>query len=186
MSEKTVIVGIAGGTCSGKSTLVEELKKRLSEKYRVRSFMMDMYFKKDGPMVVAPFSQVEYVERNHPNAIDLDRLYAEFDAARTSGEWDVILIEGLFALHLDYVREKLDIKVFVDLKSDERMYRRIKRWMVRESMDRIASRFLDTIRYRHDELVEPSRWYADVVINGSLATHKGTDILERYILHLLV
>jgi uridine kinase len=52
-------------------------------------------------------------------------------------------------------------------------------------MDQIASRFLDTIRYRHDELVEPSRWYADVVINGSLASHKGTDILERYILHLL-
>ena len=182
MTGKTMIVGLAGGTCSGKSTLVAELKKRLEDTYQVHSIMMDMFWQKPGPDVVAPITRTIYKERNHPDALDQERLFAEFDQARLSGDFDVIFIEGLFALHMDRVRDLLDVRIFVDLQSDERMYRRIKRWMkFGEDMESIVNRYLDTVRFRHAELVEPTRWHADVVINGTLELNKGADILECYI-----
>lgn len=174
------VVGIAGGTCSGKSTITQRLAEILGAEKSVTVINMDRYFMRPGITTVAPVTRIEYPEHNHPDALDLERLYADFDAA-AAGESDVVLIEGLFALHLDHIREKLDLKVFIDLKSDERLFRRIKRWLERESMDKIAARYLDTVRYRHDELIEPSRWHADMVINGTLDANKGTDILAGYI-----
>lgn len=182
MANQPYIVGVAGGTCSGKSTLVAELKKRLASDFSVHSIMMDMFWLSPGPSVVAPITRAVYKERNHPDALDQERLFAEFDQARQSGDFNIIFVEGLFALQMDRIRDTLDVRVFVDLPSDERMYRRIKRWMsYGETMESIVSRYLDTVRFRHDELVEPSRWHADVVINGTLDMHHGTDILECYI-----
>lgn len=182
MSSQPLIIGIAGGTCSGKSTLVASLSQRLGSDFRVSSVMMDKYWLSPGPTVIAPITRVEYMERNHPDALDQERLFSEFDRCRESGECDILFIEGLFALRLERVRETLDLKVFVDLQSDERLYRRIKRWMsYGEPMDQIVSRYLDTVRFRHDELVEPTRWHADIVINGTLDLHKGADVLEIYI-----
>ncbi len=172
------VVGIAGGTCSGKSTLCTLLSQRL-EDLQPTVICMDRYFMQPAPNTVAPITRKVYVEHNHPTSLRLDDLYADLDAAIEKG--GLILVEGLFALHLDPVREKLNLKVFVDLKSDERLYRRIKRWIDRQSMDEIAERYLDTVRFRHDELVEPSRWHADVVLNGTLDRGQGVDILETYI-----
>jgi len=182
MNGKPYIVGVAGGTCSGKSTLVAELKKRLENSCKVHSIMMDMYWQSPGPSVIAPITRQVYKERNHPDALDQKRLFAEIDLALADESLDVLFIEGLFALQIDAIRDMLDLKVFVDLPSDERMYRRIKRWMsYGEAMESIVSRYLDTVRFRHDELVEPTRWHADIVLNGNLDRHQGADILECYI-----
>ena len=180
MAKKPYVVGIAGGTCSGKSTITRRIADALAEKCSVKVINMDSYFRRPGITTVAPVTRVEYPEHNHPDALDLERLYADFEAA-VSGADDVVLIEGLFALYLDRIRERLDLKVFIDLKSDERLFRRIKRWIERESMDKIAARYLDTVRYRHDELIEPTRWHADMVINGTLDSNRGTDILVNWI-----
>ena len=181
MSKKPYIVGISGGTCSGKSTLSDKLEKILGEKYKVSAFHMDNYYKWSEMRTVAPITRIEYPEHNHPDAVDTDNLYKDFTAAISDETNDIVLIEGIFSLYFDEIREQLDVKVFVDLKSDERIYRRIKRMIKYESLDEIAFRYLDTVRYRHDEFVELTRWHADIVINGTIDSNLGTDILISYI-----
>lgn len=174
------IVGIAGGTCSGKSTSAERLEQRLAD-LKVVSIHMDKYFRQPFSTTVAPITRKTYVEHNHPDVLELDRMYADFDEACAS-DADVVIIEGLFALHLDKIREKLNLKVFVDLKSDERIVRRIKRFMsFGQTMDEVTDRYLDTVRFRHDELIEPTRWHADLVLNGTLDMNKGVDLLETVV-----
>jgi len=181
MSKKPYIVGISGGTCSGKSTLSDKLEKILGEKYKVSAFHMDNYYKWSEMRTIAPITRVEYPEHNHPDAVDTDKLCKDFTAAISDETNDIVLIEGIFSFYFDKIREQLDVKVFVDLKSDERIYRRIKRMIKYESLDEIAFRYLDTVRYRHDEFVEPMRWHADIVINGTIDLNSGTDILISYI-----
>ena len=178
MKQPSYVVGIAGGTCSGKTTLTNRLAEQLAD-LKPTILYMDQYFRNPSPTTIAPITRIEYVEHNHPSTLRLEDLYADLDAAIATG--GLILIEGLFALHLDEIREKLDLKVFVDMKSDERLYRRIKRWIDRQSIDEIAQRYLDTVRFRHDELVEPSRWHADLVLNGTLDRGQGVEILAGYI-----
>lgn len=179
MKNKCYVVGIAGGTCSGKTTLTQALTERLKDLNPV-VFSMDRYIKHENPTkTIAPITRKEYVEHNHPSGMRMDELYADLE--KTLDEGGLIIVEGLLALHLDKIREKLDLKVYVDLKSDERLYRRIKRWMQWQSIDEIAERYLDTVRFRHDEQVEPSRWHADLVLNGTLDRGQGIDILETYI-----
>ena len=92
-----------------------------------------------------------------------------------------MLVEGLFALHLEAVRERADLKVFVDLESDERLARRIVKFMAwGDTYEQVTSRYLDTVRFRHNELVEPTRWHADLVLNGTLDSHRGVAVLEGY------
>lgn len=174
------VVGIAGGTCSGKSTSSQRLHEKLSD-LKVVYIPIDKYFKKEPMYTIAPITRKSYVEHNHPDMLELEQLYVDFDEACAS-DADVVIIEGLFALHLDKIRERLDLKVFVDLKSDERIVRRIKRFMsFGQTMDEVTDRYLDTVRFRHDELIEPSRWHADMVLNGTLDMHKGIDLLETVV-----
>ena len=185
MSQKPYIIGITGGTCSGKTTLTESLEMSLSKNHKVSAFHMDAYIKKPSPTTIAPITRIEYVDHNHPDAFDLDRLYHDIGEAvedDSENRADIVIIEGLFTLYLDPIRDRLDLKVFVDLKSDERLVRRIKRFMkFGQTADEITSRYLDTVRFRHDELIEPTRWHADVVINGMFDMNNGTDILLKYI-----
>ena len=174
-----IIIGIAGGTCSGKSTLSEKLGDIYGERCRI--FHMDSYFRKPFIHTTAPITGIEYVEHNHPDALLLDDLYRDFEEEISSGSHDIVIIEGLFALYLERIREKLDFKIFVDLDSDERLVRRIRRFTERgQTFDEITSRFIDTVRFRHNELIEPTRWYADTVINGIFGD-KSVKMLCAYI-----
>ncbi len=176
---KPYVVAIAGGTCSGKSTLADALNAALNENYRVKLFNMDSYFKNPTPTVIAPITGIEYPEHNHPDALKLDELRRDFEEA-CAGTFDVILIEGLFALYLDWIRQRADLKIFVDLKSDARLARRIVKHMKRgQTYDQVVDRYLDTVRFRHDELIEPTRWHADAVVNGT--QNLGTEMLTSYI-----
>ncbi len=181
MLKKTYVVGISGGTCSGKSTIARNIENILSEKYKVSVLNMDNYYNWSKMRTIAPISRIEYPEHNHPDAVDIDKLYKDLAAAVYDENNDIVLVEGLFALYFDQMRAKLDLKIFVDLKSDERLYRRIKRMMRDGNLDEVALRYLDTVRYRHDEFVEPTRWHADLVINGAVNTNLGTDIIVSYI-----
>jgi uridine kinase len=185
MRKRPYVVGISGGTCSGKSTVADILAKALGEKYTATVINMDRYYKKPIIRTIAPFTRKEYAEANHPDSLERDRLFSDYLAAIGDAGNDIVIVEGLFSLYYDEIRERLDLKVFIDLKSDERMYRRIKRWMDRQPLDEIALRYLDTVRYRHDEFVEPTRWHADMIINGSLDANMGTRILESYIIEAM-
>ena len=181
MSKKPYVVGISGGSCSGKSTITDRLEKILGEKYKVAVLRLDRYYMQPELRTIAPFTRVEYVERNHPDSMVAKRIYEDLAAAISDETNDIILIEGLFALYFDELREKLNLKVFIDLQSDERIYRRIKRSLNYESLDEIALRYLDTVRYRHDEFIEPTRWHADIIVNGTLDANLGMNIIVSYI-----
>jgi len=177
---KAYVVGISGGTCSGKTTLATKLYETLSEKYKTSVMHMDDYFRWDLMKTIAPFTGIEYVEHNHPDIVDMDKFYVDFYDIANSAE--IVIVEGVFALYFAQLREKLDLKIFVDLKSDERLYRRIKRHMAKDqTLDEVAVRYLDTVRHRHDEFVEPTRWYADIVVNGNLDANMETGVIISHI-----
>ena len=175
-------IGIAGGTCSGKTTLTNALEERFtSEGKKVIAIHMDKYFKRPTPNTIAPITRVEYPEHNHPDSFKMEEFYAAIAEARAS-DADIVLIEGLLVLHLDAVREQLDLKIFVDLQSDERIVRRIKRFMgMGQTMDEVTNRYLDTVRDRHNEFVEPSRWHAQLLFNGAAPLDVSCDIVSAYV-----
>jgi len=179
--KKPYVIAICGGTCSGKSTLADKLENILDKKYKVSTLHMDDYYKWSEMKTIAPITRIEYPEHNHPGAVDIDTLCNDLVALISDKTHDVILLEGLFAFYFEQLREKLDLKIFVDLKSDERIYRRIKRAISQEALDEIAVRYLDTVRYRHDEFVEPTRWHADIVINGTIDANLGADMVVSYV-----
>lgn len=177
------VIGITGGTCSGKTTLTQKLKEKLTaDGYKINDIHMDGYFKNPTPKTIAPFTRIEYPEHNHPDSFRMQEFYDAVDEA-VKGDEDILIIEGLLILHLDYIREKLDLKLFVDLRSDERLIRRIKRFQKDrgQALEDVSDRYLDSVRYRHDEFVEPSRWYADLIINGAFDLNNGTGIIYDYI-----
>ena len=181
--KKPFVIGIAGGTCSGKSTLAGKLNEELSKKYKVCLMNMDRYFKRPGITTIAPITGIEYLEHNHPDAMRLDDLYADFDAAAADESYDVVIIEGLFALYLEPIRKKLDLKIFVDLESDERIVRRIDKFMTMfgQTKEEITDRYLDTVRFRHKELVEPTRWHADLVLNGVFDRTRAEEVVLTFV-----
>ena len=108
-------------------------------------------------------------------------MFADFRAAVSNPENRLVIIEGLFALYLPELLEHYDLKIFVDLKSDARLVRRIRRHLERgDTFDEITDRYIDTVRFRHDELVEPTRWRADLVLNGTFYG-KEVDVAETVI-----
>ena len=184
--KKPYVVAIAGGTCSGKSTFSTNLERDLSDRFRIKVFHMDQYFKQPVPNTVAPITGKTYVEHNHPDSIRLDALYADVTEACAGQEFELVIIEGLFALSLDVIRNAADLKIFLDLKSDERIVRRIQRFTAMgQTMEEVTDRYLDTVRFRHDELVEPTRWHADCVING-VRNDKALEIIETYLCSVIV
>ena len=177
------VIGITGGSCSGKTTSTLRIAENLTAAgCTVNIIHMDRYFKNPTPNTIAPFTGVEYPEHNHPDSFKMQEFYDAVDEA-VQGDEDVLIIEGLLILYLNYIREKLDLKIFVDLRSDERLIRRVQRFQRDrgQSLEEISDRFLDTVRYRHDEFVEPSRWHADLVINGVLDRNNGINIITDYV-----
>lgn len=178
--KRTLVVAVAGGTCSGKSTLTDRLAEIFAAQKPV-VLHMDAYFKETPPDTVAPITRKVYVEHNHPDTLELGRLQADFEAACAS-DCALVLIEGLFALYLDWIRERADLKVFVDLESDARLVRRISKHMAwGQTYKQVTDRYLDTVRFRHNELIEPTRWHADIVVNGTLDANHGTEVAACYI-----
>ncbi len=182
--KKPLVVGIAGGSASGKSTLCERLVCAL-EGLRVDVLAMDRYFRRVKPMMVAPFTGVVYEDHNHPDSFDLAALVRDLDALLIQeNPLQVILVEGLLTLQNDEIRSRLDLRIFLDAQSDERLVRRLKRNMARGmDFDEIAAFFLDSVRYRHQEFVEPSRWHADIVLNGSNFSSRGLELVAEWIRH---
>lgn len=181
------VVGIAGGSASGKSTFSDTLEMRL-EDLKVKTIHMDFYFKeeKDRPYSEAPISGKMYIDDNHPLTMDLPQLSEDLTAAIESNLHDVIIVEGLLTLWDKAIYSKLDLKLFVDCRPDERIVRRLRRnmqWGL--TFDQISEVYLDLVRYRHDEYVEPSKWRADFILNGSTPSEKALLMITDFIKELI-
>lgn len=181
--KKPFIVGIAGGSASGKSTFSEALKDAL-QGLEVRVIHMDSYFRpdKERPVVKAPITGRSYLDDNHPMSMDLDKMKRDLAETADSGRFQVIIAEGLLTLWDKEIYDKLDLRLFIDCRADERIVRRLKRnmqWGL--TFDEIADVYLDLVRYRHDEYVEPSKWRADFILNGSAPSERALAMIVAYV-----
>lgn len=182
-----MIVGIAGGSASGKTTFSKRLAEMLCEE-SVLEIHMDAYFKepKDRPTAIAPVTGKPYRDDNHPMSFELSRLKQNLKEAAESGKYQVIVVEGLLTLWDQEIYDQLDLRLFVDCQADERIVRRLKRNMTWGlTYDEIADVYLDMVRYRHNEYVEPGKWRADFILNGSFFSEKALEALVLYIRSML-
>lgn len=179
------VVGIGGGSASGKSTLANRLEERL-EGYKVRAFHMDKYFREPSqrPDVVGILNGKTYRDDNHPDTLDLEKLHKDVLAAREE-DLDVILIEGMFILWDEAMAPVLDLKVYVDCDADERLTRRVTRNLAfGQDLDEIMERYVQAVQPRQREYVEPSKWKADIIVNGFRNVEggpAGVDIILNWI-----
>ncbi len=179
-----LIIGIAGGTACGKTTVVNQLLEELS-KDQVNLISQDSYYKDN--------SHLSYEERcainfDHPNSIDfpmlcqhvqqlkmcqsVDQPIYSFEEHNRTGQTlrtepsAVLIIEGILVLTDPQLRDLLDIKLFVHADADERLIRRIKRDTLERGRDltEILNRYQSTLKPMHDEFIEPSKVHADIII----------------------
>lgn len=171
---RCVVIGIAGGSASGKSTLAQRLYEALAPR-SVRLLALDSYYKSEQelPLVTTEKGRV-YRDYNCPEAFDWARFHADrLDAVRTH---DIVIVEGLLTLWDEQTRNDCTYTVFVDCPADIRIVRRIRRnlaWGL--SLDEIADVYIDLVRHRHEQFVAPSAVYADMVIDSANGMEDAVD-----------
>ena len=179
-----LIIGIAGGSGSGKSTVARNVAAALGD-VSVAFIDMDAYYLDHGHL---PLEDRKLVNWDHPNAFDWEHLVRHLGAL-ASGEAidkpvydfvvharaatcvrippaDVVVIDGILLFTDARVRDLCDIKVFVDADADVRLIRRIRRDMAKRGrpLAEIVEQYLSTVQPMHLEFVEPSKRYADVIV----------------------
>lgn len=174
-------LGISGGSASGKSYLAGKLDERFADRRRL-VVHTDTFFKPEKPRMVSRFSGRELDDFNQFASWDLNKYHAELDRVAALPDVELVIVEGVFALIEPEIRERFDLTVFVDTRSDERFYRRIKRRLaLGVTLEEEADYFLGTQRWRHDEFYEPLREYADVVLNGSDLNPRRVEVVAAYV-----
>lgn len=177
-------LGIAGGTGSGKTTVARNILKRLSLE-AVAIVQQDAYYRDLADLQPA---QRDLRNFDHPDSIEHDLFAAHVEAlksgktirqpvydftthTRTDQEVeivprDVVIVEGILLFHYPEMRELMDIRIFVDTPADIRLLRRIRR-DIRDrgrTLDSVTEQYIRTVRPMHEEFVEPSKRWADVII----------------------
>lgn len=168
----TMIIGIAGGTGSGKTTLTQHLKDHFGENVSV--VYHDNYYKAHPNM---PYEERCKLNYDHPDAFDTDLMVEDLKtlcAGQTIHSKDtvevrptkVVIVEGILIFHPKELRDLMDIKIFVDTDADVRILRRILRDVKERgrSLDSVISQYLNTVKPMHQQFVQPSRQYADIVV----------------------
>ena len=180
--KKPLMIGIAGTSASGKSTLSEHIKRKLTQK-KIRIIHMDEYYKSEAerPVIKGITDGKKYIDDNHPDSLHMDKI--RMDIEKASGEdWDIVIVEGLFALYDEKLALYLDLKIYVDCDSDERMRRRIKRHLsFGQDFEEITQRYIQAVMPRQREYVEEAKWRADIIVNGFLLPVAGTEIIISWL-----
>jgi uridine kinase len=179
-----VVIGVAGGTGSGKTTVAREILRRAGTE-QISLIQHDAYYKDLGDL---PLSQRAIQNFDHPDALDnallivhLQQLKAglvvdvpvyDFTTHTRTAETQrveprrVILVEGILLFADEALRRMMDVKIYVDTDSDIRFIRRLERDIAERgrTMESVIRQYLSTVRPMHQEFVEPSKRYADVII----------------------
>jgi uridine kinase len=180
---RPAIIGIAGGTASGKTTFCDILLKELGD-LRIKVLKTDGFFKEQLPKAIAPLTGKEFDDYNHPDSLDYDRFMDEYRRTLDQdANWDVIILEGLMVLYFQDIRKSLDLKIFIDLDADERFYRRLSRNMktMGWTMEEIAEYYLESVKYREKEFVLQTKIFADIILNGNNLDGRAKDVVISWI-----
>lgn len=196
-----LIVGIAGGTGSGKTTVVRKIIEQLP-KGEVTIIPQDSYYYDSSDVPVEDRQKINF---DHPDSIEFDLLisqvkdlkagrsielpiYSYLTCTRQSKTLhvephDVIIIEGILVLTNPELRDLMDLKVFVDAEADDRLIRVIMRDMVERNRtaDKVLKRYEETLKPMHVQFIEPTKRYADIIVPQGGNNQVAIDILTNHI-----
>lgn len=196
--KKPIIIGIAGGSASGKTSVARKLVKNFDDDKTVAIIRQDDYYRDQSHM---PFQERLKTNYDHPDAFDNELLIRQIDelASGKSVEKptydyvnhtrstitevvhpsDVLILEGLFVLEDEEIRKRLDMKIFIDTDADIRFIRRLKR-DVRDrgrTIESVCDQYMNTVRVMHEAFVEPSKRKADIIIPEGSHNEVAMDLL---------
>lgn len=203
---KPILIGIAGGTASGKTSIAEFLRDSFKGSNSVTIIKEDDYYKDQSDLTMEERYKTNY---DHPLAFDFDLMleqlkqllncktiekpkydYTVHNRSQTNEiiyPSDVIILEGLFALYNPEIRELEEIKIFVDTPADVRFIRRLARDIKERNrtMENVMNQYLTTVKPMHDQFIEPTKKYADVVIPEGRSNLVGIDLIKTKISSIL-
>lgn len=201
---KVCIVGIAGGSASGKTTIVNMIKEYFQNDIELISH--DSYYWAHDDMPLADRSKLNY---DHPSSFETEKMIEDVKALKEGKEvyrpvYDyanhtrsketvlvqpkkVIIVEGILILDDARLRDLMDIKVFVDTDADERLMRRIVRDISERgrSVESVLTQYAQTVKPMHEQFVEPSKKFADIIIPKGGENKTGVHILQEHLKLLL-
>lgn len=196
-----LIIGIAGGTGSGKTTVVRKILDKLPEG-EVVLLPQDSYYRDSSHL---PLEERLEINFDHPDSIEFELLvkhlkdlkkgktieqpiYSYLTCTRDAETIPikpahVIIIEGILVLTNPDLRNMLDLKVFVDAEADDRLIRVIKRDTIKRgrTVDKVMERYESTVKPMHMQFIEPSKRFADIIIPQGGNNHIAIDILTKFI-----
>ena len=200
------IIGIAGGTGSGKTTVVKKIVEALPPHY-VSVVPLDSYYNDTSHMTEEERHAINF---DHPDAFDWKLLIKQVNRLRKGEAIEqptysyilcnrlsetvhvepkpVIIIEGIMTLLNKKLRDMMDLKIFVDADSDERLIRNIQRDIVERGRDvkAVVDRYLDVLKPMHEQFIEPTKRYADIIIPQGGENKKGIEMVCKYIERLML
>ena len=197
------IIGIAGGTGSGKTTVVRKIVESLPNS-QIAVIPQDSYYNDNTGI---PMEERRKINFDHPNAFDWKLLIHQINELRNGRAieqptysyiesnrlpetvhiepCEVIIIEGIMALCRKELRDLMDLKIFVDADPDDRLIRVISRDMAERgrTAQMVMDRYIDVLKPMHLEFIEPTTRYADLIIPQGGNNQKAIDIMRTYIIH---
>lgn len=196
-----LIIGIAGGTGCGKTTVVNTILNELPEG-EVGVISQDSYYKDTSHL---SYDQRIKINFDHPRSIDFELLEAHLKELKKGNSIDqpvysfvkhnrtgdtistkprkVMIVEGILILSHPEIRELFDIKIFVHADSDERLIRRLKRDISERGrdLDEVLNRYQTTLKPMHQQFIEPMKEYADIIIPNNKYNTVAVDIVKTII-----
>ena len=196
-----LIIGIAGGTGSGKTTVVRKIIEQLP-KGKVAVLPQDSYYRDSSHLSLEKRQKINF---DHPNSIEFELLqdhlkqlkagfaieqpiYSYLSCTRSKETiliqpTEVVIIEGILALTQPDLRDLMDIKVFVDCDADDRLNRVIRRDIIERgrSVEMVLNRYAEVLKPMHLQFIEPTKRYADIIVPQGGNNHVAIDILTQYI-----
>ncbi|TPG42287.1 uridine kinase [Flavobacterium pectinovorum] len=196
-----LIIGLAGGTGSGKTTVVHQIMNELPDT-EVGVISQDSYYKETHNL---SFDERALINFDHPRAIDFELLVKHLKALKEGETIDqpvysfiqhnrtddtvathprkVMIVEGILILTNPELRELFDIKIFVHADSDERLIRRLKRDISERGrdIDEVLTRYQNTLKPMHEQFIEPSKAFADIIIPNDKYNTVAIDVVRAVI-----
>jgi len=206
-NDRPLLIGIAGGSASGKTSVSQSIYETFEQSNRVYIFKQDDYYKCQDHLEMEQRVKTNY---DHPFAFDNELMIAQvkdllekksiekpiYDYTQHTRSKevehvepaDVIIVEGLFALENAELREMYDLKIFVDTDADIRFIRRLQRDVNERgrSHESVISQYLLTARPMHIQFVEPSKVYADIIIPEGGSNHVAIDLINTKVSSILL